>query len=291
METFAERVAVITGAGSGIGRALCLAAAARGMRVVAADVEEPSLAETVALVHDAGGVAIGVPTDVSSADSVEALATRSFEEFGGVHLLCNNAGVFSGGFVWERTVADFEWTMAVNVYGIVHAIRSFVPRMLAAGEEGHVVNTSSMGGLVTNAYSGPYFTSKFAAVGLTECLAHDLAAVGAPIGVSLWCPAWWPRTSARRSGTAASASSTGGRRPGGGRPVRLADDPGVHRCGMAPADVADLVFDAVSAGRFLRAHQAELPRADRRAVRRDGRPAAASQSRARLRAPRRQTSA
>jgi NAD(P)-dependent dehydrogenase (short-subunit alcohol dehydrogenase family) len=195
MQDFGGKVAVITGAGSGIGRALALRAGSLGMRVVASDIEQPRLDETVAAVVAAsatsGGTAIGVRTDVSVAADVETLAERAFAEFGAVHLLCNNAGVFSGGLLWERTVADWEWVMGVNLYGIVHAIRSFVPRLLtqgAAGVESHIVNTASMGGLVTNAYSGPYYASKFAAVGVTECLAHDLATVKAPIGVSVLVP-------------------------------------------------------------------------------------------------------
>lgn len=251
MDEFENQVAVITGAGSGIGRALALAAAARSMRVVAADIEEPSLDETVAEIVRAGGSAIAVPTDVADADSVERLAARAVDEFGGVHLLCNNAGVFSGGFVWERTVADWEWVMAVNLYGIVHAIRSFVPRMMAQGGAGHIVNTASMGGLVTNAYSGPYFSSKFAAVGLSECLAHDLAAVGSPIGVSVLVPS-----------LVATNIGTSERNRTERFVDRLADEPGEDAvfvsqmlrdstaAGMSPGEVAEQVFDAVAHGRF-----------------------------------------
>lgn len=251
MDEFENQVAVITGAGSGIGRALALAAAARSMRVVAADIEEPSLDETVAEIVRAGGSAIAVPTDVADADSVERLAARAVDEFGGVHLLCNNAGVFSGGFVWERTVADWEWVMAVNLYGIVHAIRSFVPRMMAQGGAGHIVNTASMGGLVTNAYSGPYFSSKFAAVGLSECLAHDLAAVGSPIGVSVLVPS-----------LVATNIGTSERNRTERFVDRLADEPGEDAvfvsqmlrdstaAGMSPDEVAEQVFDAVAHGRF-----------------------------------------
>lgn len=188
MNQFDGRVAVITGAGSGIGRALAQHAAAHRMIVVAADIEEPSLAETVGDIIDNGGVAVGVPTDVADSGAVEQLATTAFDRFGQVHLLCNNAGVFSGGLLWERTMADWEWVIAVNLYGIVHAIRSFVPRMIAQDTPCHIVNTASMGGLITNAYSGPYYSSKFAAVGVSECLAHDLASVQAKVGVSVLVP-------------------------------------------------------------------------------------------------------
>ena len=169
---FEGKVAVITGAGSGIGRGLVLGCRHAGMHVVAADVEEAALDETVAL---ARGGTIGVVTDVSDGAQVAALADRAYDEFGAVHLLCNNAGVFQAGVIWERTVADWEWVLGVNVWGIIHGIRAFVPRMIAQNTEGHVVNTSSLAGLVTNAFSGPYNVSKFAAVALTESLAHDLA--------------------------------------------------------------------------------------------------------------------
>lgn len=168
---FNGKVAVITGAGSGMGRALAVRCAAEGMHVLAADIEDAALTETVTL---AGHDAIGVRTDVADAGSVAALADTAFDTFGAVHLLCNNAGVFQGGLLWERTVADWEWVLGVNVWGIIHGIRSFVPRMIAQGGEGHVVNTSSLAGLVSNAYSGPYTTSKFAALAITEALAHDL---------------------------------------------------------------------------------------------------------------------
>jgi NAD(P)-dependent dehydrogenase (short-subunit alcohol dehydrogenase family) len=221
------------------------------MRVVAADIEEPSLEATVAEIVSAGGSAIAVPTDVTNADSVEDLAARAVDEFGGVHLLCNNAGVFSGGLVWERTVADWEWVMAVNLYGIVHAIRSFVPRMMSQGVACHIVNTASMGGLVTNAYSGPYFSSKFAAVGLSECLAHDLAAVGSQVGVSVLVPS-----------LVATNIGTSERNRTERFVDRLAAEPGEDAvfvnqmlrdstaAGMSPDEVADQVFDAVVHGRF-----------------------------------------
>ena len=251
MNEFAGRVAVITGAGSGIGRALAESAAYQQMHVVAADIESPALEETVEIVRATGAQAIGVVTDVSDADAVEQLAEAAFGEFGAVHLLCNNAGVFSGGFVWERTVADWEWAMGVNLYGIVHAIRSFVPRMMAAGEPGHIVNTASMGGLITNAYSGPYYASKFAAVGVTECLAHDLEAVGAPIGVSVLVP------SLIATNIGYSERNRGERFVDRNAPGMTDDEEFVTQmirestaAGMPPAEVAEIVFTAVRNEQF-----------------------------------------
>ncbi len=245
-----QMVAVITGAGSGIGRALAEKAAQSGMRVVAADIEQPRLDDTVAALGQIGAQAIGVRTDVSVEDEVVRLADAAFAEFGSVDLLCNNAGVFSGGLMWERTMADWKWVMGVNLDGIIHAVRAFVPRMLAAGTPAHIVNTASMGGLVTGAYSGPYFTSKFAAVGLTDCLAQDLRTTGADIGVSVLVP---------------SLINTNIGTSGRNRQERWIDrdrepSPDAEFVesmlvdstagGMDPNEVADLVFDAVEAGNF-----------------------------------------
>lgn len=188
MDEFQDRVAVITGAASGIGRGLARHAAGEGMRVVLADVEAPALEEAVEDVRSLGGDAFGVRTDVSREADVAALADAAYEHFGGVHLLCNNAGVFQAGLSWQRTQADWDWVVGVNVWGILHAIRAFVPRLLEAGEDAHIVNTASMAGLISVAYSGPYVVSKFAAAALTECLAHDLRAQGSTIGVSCLVP-------------------------------------------------------------------------------------------------------
>lgn len=251
MQIASGQVAVITGAGSGIGRGLARAAASRGMKVVASDVEQPTLDETVALVRDEFGVdAIGVRTDVSDAEDVQRLCDAAYAEFGQVNLLCNNAGVFSGGLMWERSIADWQWVMGVNMYGIVNAINAFVPRLLEADQPAHIVNTASMGGLVTGAYSGPYFTSKFAAVGLSDCLAQDLRTTGKPIGVSVLIP---------------SLINTNIGTSGRNRPERFIDrqhEKGEDAifveqmladstaAGMSPDDVAELVFAAVNNDQF-----------------------------------------
>src|SRR5690242_20358510 len=160
MDEFAGRVAVVTGAGSGIGQGLARQAAREGMHVVVSDVEHGALEATASELRDGGTEVLSVPTDVSDAGQVEALAAAAYERFGAVHLLCNNAGVFQAGVVWQRTEADWEWVMGVNFYGVLHGIRSFVPRMIEAGEPGHIVNTSSMAGIMTVAFSGPYVVSK-----------------------------------------------------------------------------------------------------------------------------------
>ena len=251
MKIEAGMVAVVTGAGSGIGRALAEHAARQGMIVVAADVETAALDGTVEGIVREGGQAVGIRTDVSVAEEVEHLADTAWSRFGGVQLLCNNAGVFSGGLLWERSLADWEWVLGVNLYGQVNGVRSFVPRMLAGGTPAHIVDTASMGCLVTAAYSGPYFSSKFAAVGFTECLAHDLRATGAPIGVSVLVPSLVATGLADSRRNRPEPSTDDGAEPKADEAFVLAAmKDTLSGAGMPPADVAALVFDAVEHGRF-----------------------------------------
>ena len=192
MQDFDGKTAVITGAGSGIGRGMAEYAAASGMNLVVADVQRDALDETVALVRDAGAEVMGVITDVTDPAAVENLAAAAYDRFDAVHLLHNNAGVFQGGVSWQRTLADWDWVMKVNFWRVLHGIQAFVPRLLAQEERGdgdiHIVNTSSMAGVTTVAYSGPYVVSKFACAALTESVAHDLRAQGSSIGVSCLVP-------------------------------------------------------------------------------------------------------
>jgi NAD(P)-dependent dehydrogenase (short-subunit alcohol dehydrogenase family) len=188
MNSFRQTVAVVTGAASGIGRGLCEVLADEGARIVAADVEGARLDATVQQLRGQGATAIGHVTDVAEAASVQALADRAFGEFGRVDVLCNNAGVFLGGLMWETTDTDWDWILGVNLRGLVNGIRAFVPRMIAQDSDGHVINTASLNGMVSSPFSGPYCTSKFAAVGLTECLAHDLASIGSRIRASVVVP-------------------------------------------------------------------------------------------------------
>ncbi len=249
MEQFAGRVAVVTGAASGIGRGLARHAARERMHVVLADVEPAALDEAAAEVAELGAETLAVRTDVSREADVQALAAAAYERFGAVHLLCNNAGVFQAGVVWQRTQADWDWVVGVNVWGILHGIRAFVPRLLEQGGDAHIVNTASMAGLISVAYSGPYVVSKFAAAALTECLAHDLRAQEAPIGVSCLVPGLVDTR---------IADSTRNRPDEPPSEVTAPDHhfvAGVLReqtstGGRHPDEVAAIVFDAVRAGRF-----------------------------------------
>lgn len=240
----AGRVAVITGAASGIGAALCVGCAEAGMRVVAADIDLPGAAATAGALPEA----IAVRVDVAEPDEVERFAATAFERWGSVDLLINNAGVFQGGRTWERTPADWQWTFGVNVFGITNALAAFVPRMLEQDTDGHIVNTASVAAFVSGPASAPYVVSKAAAFAVTEALALDLASVDAKIGASVLVP---------------SAFDTGIARTAAVRPDRYGVDTDPTAAfvaealasmtaeGLEPAAVVEPVLDAVRNGTFL----------------------------------------
>ncbi len=186
MKELRDRVAIVTGAASGIGLALSRRFAAEGMRVVLADVEGDALEAARNELVDGGAEAIAVRTDVSQADDVSALAQATLDTFGKAHVLCNNAGVFAAGASWQVPMSDYEWVFGVNVYGVLHGIRSFVPIMLEQNEPAHIVNTASMAGLTRAPLVSAYYMSKHAVVSLTETLYLELEQ--GPIGVSMLCP-------------------------------------------------------------------------------------------------------
>lgn len=189
MQDLEGRVAVVTGGAGGIGRALAEEFLAVGAKVVIADIQRELLDETVSDLASRGDV-LGVPTDVTVPGSVAALADRTYEAFGACNILCNNAGVGApSSLVWETTVNDWRWVHSVNVMGVVHGILAFVPRMIASGEEGHIVNTSSGdGGISPLPSAAPYAASKAAVTSLTECLASQLEAEGTKLKASIFYP-------------------------------------------------------------------------------------------------------
>ena len=188
MNEFETKTAVVTGAASGIGLELAKLFAEQGMNVVLADIEQDRLTAAVESVAALGADTLGVVTDVGSGASVAALCEASVARFGSVQVLCNNAGVYTGGLLWEQTEDDYEWLMRVNQWGVIHGLRHFVPQMIAQGDACHIVNTSSMASLCTLPFAGIYHMTKHAVLSLSECLFHELAMTAPQINVSCLCP-------------------------------------------------------------------------------------------------------
>ena len=244
MEDFAGKTAIVTGAGSGMGKAFALRWGAEGMNVVIGDIQRDALDATIAELSAAGTPAGGQRCDVSSLESVTALADAAEDRFGPVHLVCNNAGVegYLDGPIWEATAKDWDWTLSVNLMSVIYGIRTFVPRMIAHGEPGHVVNTCSMTSVI--AATNMYGICKHAILALTEVLAADLRRAGANIGATGLCP-----------GIIATNLFHGSRN----RPTALANESGMSSSGaslresmhatlskgMPPSEVADKVVTAV----------------------------------------------
>lgn len=250
MQQLRGKIAAVTGAASGLGRAMALAFAREGMHLALADVDEKNLAATEQAVRALGVRAFAMRVDVSQATEVDAFAARGVEALGGMHVVCNNAGVSPVGAAWENSVADWQWTLGVNLWGVIHGLRAFVPRLIAQNA-GHVVNTASVAGFISVPGMAVYNVSKHAVVTLSETLHHDLRRQGSKVGVSVLCPAFVP------TGIADSARN---------RPSALADPPqaqseaqrateamvrkAVASGKISAAQVADAVLEAIRAERF-----------------------------------------
>jgi NAD(P)-dependent dehydrogenase (short-subunit alcohol dehydrogenase family) len=250
MKNLTGRTAVVTGAGSGMGRAFAERFAGAGMNVVLADVEEPRLDDAVAAIHATGAQALGVPTDVTDGAAVDGLRDAALDAFGHVHVLCNNAGVAGGPASGGEWVLENEWrwVLEVNLWGVIHGHRSFLPHMVDAGE-GHIVNTASMAGLFPG--HSAYSASKWAVVGITEGLFQTMRMRGTGVGVSCLCPGWVnteiDRSERNRPEWAAPGLEVEATAQEEAIRAFVSDQ---LRSGMEPAAVADLVHDAIIADQF-----------------------------------------
>jgi NAD(P)-dependent dehydrogenase (short-subunit alcohol dehydrogenase family) len=251
MKEFKGKVAVITGAASGIGLAIAEWCVSEGMKVVLADIEEANLTKAETELKTAGETVLGVRTDVSKRSDVELLARQALDAFGQVHLLFNNAGIAAGGAPWEATWNDWEWVIGVDLWGVIHGVKVFTPLMLAQNTECHIINTSSMAGLIAGSLSAPYAVTKHAVVALSECLYLTLQQRNSLVKVSVLCPGL-VRTNigdAERN-----------------RPSELRNEPvtmtpemqagraafkaAMETAGMPPLQVADMVFNAIQKEQF-----------------------------------------
>ena len=253
MQQLQGRVAVVTGAASGIGLALAQRFAREGMKLVLADIESAALQRVHAQFRAEGVPAIALTVDVMDEAQVLALADAAYREYGAVHLLCNNAGVLAPALrapSWETGAAEWQWVLGVNLTGVAHGVRAFVPRMLAGGDEGHIVNTASVAGLISG--PGPYFASKHGVVCLSEALYKELRGAGARLSASVLCPGLI-RTAildAERNRPAAFGPPTDLQALSESARAAAASFRDSLQTGYEPAQVADAVADAVRADRF-----------------------------------------
>ncbi|MFW5875148.1 MAG: SDR family NAD(P)-dependent oxidoreductase [Myxococcota bacterium] len=262
MKDLRDKVAVVTGGASGIGLAMAQRFASEGMKVVLGDVEEQALAKAAAELTEAGADAIGVPTDVAKPEQVEALRDQALAKHGKVHLICNNAGVGAGGLLWETALEDWQWVMGVNLWGVIHGIRAFVPVMIEQGEDGHVVNTASIAGLISPPGIGIYNATKHAVVALSETLHVELMMRGVRPRVTVLCPGWV------RTGIAdaernrpATLRASGGRSPSDEEQMVEQAMRQVVADGMPPSEVAQKVLDGVREQRLYVLTHPELKKA------------------------------
>lgn len=251
MQQFNGKTAVITGGASGIGRALAELFGQQGMNLVLADIEQAALDATVLDLRGRGYNCEGVITDVSRAEEVERLADAACDLFGAIHIACNNAGVITGGLLWEQSESDYRWMMDVNIWGVIHGTRSFVPRMLRQGDPCHIVNTASMAALTALPYTGIYTMTKHAVLAHSESLYHELTLHAPNVNVSVLCP------EAIRTGIVGAARNRaehyqeeGGVAAPGGRDIAMQTLEGSVSGGLDPEVIARRVLNAIRDNRF-----------------------------------------
>ena len=256
VEQFEGKVAVVTGAASGIGRAMAEAFAAKEMKVVLADIEAAPLEEVARSLRDGGSDVFAVTADVSRSADVERIGEAAMDVFGALHVACNNAGVAGGGATWEVDPSVWEWVLGVNLMGVVHGLAAFTPRIVASGG-GHIVNTASMAGLTSPAFMSPYNVSKHAVVTMSESMYVELEMLHPEVGISVLCPGWvqtrinqadrnQPDAVAAAVQAASAQASPG---PVSAEDLKAMID-GFVAEGLRPAAVAQMVVDAIERRRF-----------------------------------------
>ena len=253
---FKNKTAVITGAGSGFGLECARIGAALGMNLVLADVQQDALDQAAAEMTAAGAPVLAMRVDVSKAVQVEALGAATLARFGAPNFVFNNAGVGSGGLIWENTLQDWEWVIGVNLMGVAHGIRVFTPMMLAAAAadpafQGHIVNTASMAGLLNAPNMGVYNVSKHAVVSMSETLYQDLALVTEQISASVLCPFFVPTGISQSHRNRPDEHKAHGAKPTKSQLIGQAmSDKAVGSGKVSAANVAQMVFDAMAANQF-----------------------------------------
>ncbi len=250
MKDFAGRVAVVTGAASGLGLALAARFARERMRLALADIDAPALARTVDELRASGAEAISMRVDVSDGAQVAALAERTLEAFGAVHIVCNNAGVAPLGLAWENTEADWRWILGVNVWGVIHGVRVFTPILLGQQDEGHILNTASVAGLISPPGMAMYNLTKHAVVSLSETLHHDLASQSDKVKCSVLCPAYFPSAIADSERSRPAASDAPRDKSAATLEREASLRKAVHSGRRSAADIAQAAFEAIRDERF-----------------------------------------